>query len=208
MQQKDWIVGGVLVLALVVGLLGWAKPAQVIDATKVDVNAIAKSVYDAVAANLPLGGSGPVGNELVEFYAGFITRDNYATTTPGSATLSAKEAAGFSTVSFYPSVGDVTLTLPASTTLGAFLGPTAGSMKRVCYYNATTTTGIDITWASGTGVDLEIASTTSGSNQTSVLTTLADSSVCIEYQRKSSSDSTAANRNDVTARLTRYVDGD
>lgn len=151
------------------------------------------------------GGSGPVGNELVQFLAGFVVSDDFATTTPGSATLTARETAGFSTVSFFPSVGDVTLTLPASTTLGSFLGPIAGSMKRVCYYNATTTAGIDITWASGTGVDLEIASSTVASEAVSLVQN-ADSSVCIEYQRKSGT--AGANRNDIVARFLRYADGD
>ena len=145
------------------------------------------------------GASGPVGNELVQFLAGFVISDNYATTTPASATLSAREAAGFSTVSFYPNVGDVTLTLPASTTLGSLLGPIAGSMKRVCYYNATTTNGIDITFASGTGVDLEVASTTG-------LFIIADGTACIEFQKKSGTGGN--NRNDITARLVRFGDGD
>lgn len=155
----------------------------------------------------PLGGAGSTYTELLEFMGGFILRDTYSTTTPAAATLSAKETAGYSTVNFYPSVGAVTLTLPASSTLASII-PKAGDMKRVCYYNATTTAAINITLAAGTGIDVESASTT---NQTAGSTNLVigpDSTACIEYQKKGSSSSTAANRNDITARITRFIDGD
>lgn len=157
-----------------------------------------------------LGAAGNDFNSLVAFYGGFVLNDNYATTTPANATLSGRETAGFSTVSFFPNVGSVTLTTAASTTLGALLGPTPGAMKRVCYYNATTTAGIAITFVAGTGVDMEVASSTAttGTGNVGSLTILADASGCIEYQKKSSSDSTAANRNDILARFTRYVNGD
>ena len=55
MQQKDWLVVGAVVLVMIIAFVGWSKPAQVIDATKVDVNQISQRVYDSVIANLPLG---------------------------------------------------------------------------------------------------------------------------------------------------------
>ena len=57
MQQKDWLVVGGMVVAILIAFVGWSKPAQIIDATKVDVNAIARSVYDAVIAAQPFGAS-------------------------------------------------------------------------------------------------------------------------------------------------------
>lgn len=188
--MKDLLIGTVAVVAFL-GML-------FLLVTKTPVPAAVTNTF---------GNSGTEHYELEQFNHGFQTNDSYATTTPASATLSALETAGFSTVSFYPSVGAITLTLPASTTLGAFLGPTPGAMKRVCYYNATTTSGITITLAAGTGIDLEIASTTvTGSGPS--LTLLADNTACIEYQKKSSASTTAANRFDIVARLVRFVDGD
>ena len=194
-MNQNILVGLVIVAALGVGV-SFAKDSNITVNSPVTVETPAVQSF---------GGSGPVGNNLVEFLAGFVIADNLATTTPASATLTARDAAGFSTVSFFPSVGSITMTLPASTTLGALLGPTAGAMKRVCYYNATTTAGIDITWASGTGVDLEIASSTVASAAVSLVQN-ADSTVCIEYQRKSGT--AGANRNDIVARFLRYADGD
>ena len=182
--MKDYIIGGIAVLALAVAFLNGGT----------------------TIIERPLG-SGSISNVLHEFLGGFVVKDNYATTTPASATLSAREAAGFSTVSFYPSVGDVTLTLPASTTLGALLGSEAGAMKRVCYYNATTTAGIDITFASGTGVDLEVASSTTATAGIISLVINADNSGCIEFARKSSAVGAASDK-DITARFIRFVDGD
>ncbi len=198
-MNQNVLVG--LVLVAVLGIGG----ALV---TKDSVITVNSPVTVESPAGQSFAGSGADSFSLAEFFGGFQISDNYATTTPASATLSAKETAGFSTVSFYPSVGDVTITLAASSTLGALLGPGVGTMKRVCYYNATTTTGIDITLASGTGVDLEVASSTETDVGTASLKIFADASACIEYQKKSSSVSTAANRNDITARLTRFVDGD
>lgn len=161
------------------------------------------------SSNAPVfGGSSNDTFGLAEFFGGFKITDHHSTTTPNSATLTARETAGFSTVSFFPSVGDITLTLPASTTLASLLGPGVGTMKRVCYYNATTTAGIDITLASGTGVDLEVASSTTvgGVASAPALTIFADASACIEYQKKAGT--LGNNRNDIIARLVRFVDGD
>src|SRR3990167_443142 len=57
MNLKEGLLYGAVALALIVGFLGLSNPKAVIDSTKVDVGAIAKSVYDAVVANLPLGAS-------------------------------------------------------------------------------------------------------------------------------------------------------
>src|SRR3990167_10653782 len=59
MNLKEGVLYGVVALALVVGFLGLSNPKAVIDSTKVDVGAIAQSVYNAVKAELPLGAAGP-----------------------------------------------------------------------------------------------------------------------------------------------------
>lgn len=56
MQQKDWLIAGALALVLVIGFI-FPVARTVVDSTKVDVNAIARSVYDAVIAAQPFGAS-------------------------------------------------------------------------------------------------------------------------------------------------------
>lgn len=59
-----------------------------------------------------------------------------------------------------PGITDVTLTLPASSTLTALV-PKAGDMKRIYFVNATSTAGIDVIFASGAGTYLITATGTS-----------------------------------------------
>ena len=133
--------------------------------------------------------------------------NNSTTTTATSQTLAAADIAPsgipYDTVFITPNTGDLTLTFPASSTLSAFI-PTAGDMAEQCWYNASTTAGIDITFAAGTGVDLEVASSTSGGLQSPVLTMLADSGTCFTYVRKPAT--TAAF--DILLLMTRFVNGD
>lgn len=128
-----------------------------------------------------------------------------ATTTNASLTFITSDLDNVDTISIYPAVGDVTITLPASSTLSRIL-PTNGASRRICVYNATTTTGIDITFAAGTGIDLEVASSTNQQGSgAAVLTLEADNSGCFEFQKKGGSGTSAS---DILARWTRFTDGD
>ena len=153
-----------------------------------------------------VGNAGPDQYELQSFYGGVREGHYFATsTTATTQTLSTADIAPdgslYSTWAMTPNVGDVTFTLPASSTMSAVL-PTAGMSSTQCWYNASTTAGIDITVAAGTGIDLEVASTTGVGS--AVLTVLADGSACFDWTRKAATASTF----DFLVKFTRFVNGD
>src|SRR3990167_9812258 len=175
-MNQNVLVGLVLVAVLGIGGALITKDNVVTVNSPVTVEAPAQSYGVA---------SGPDQSFLASFFGGIIYGNNRATTTPASMTLAAADLLYYDSVAMYPDVGDVTITFPASSTLKALV-PKAGQIARQCWYNATTTSGIDITFASGTGVDLEIASTTTGGGAITLVLN-ADNSACFEFQRKGGS---------------------
>lgn len=109
-----------------------------------------------------------------------------ATTTTGgvAATLSQADllAAQFYSVAI-SQAADFTYTLPASNTLTTLL-PNLGESAQWCFGNSTTTSGIDLIFVAGTGIDLEMASS-SGSNQEMIG---PNDSGCLTLQRKANTD--------------------
>ena len=161
-----------------------------------------------VKQEVQLAGTGSTYTEVLEFLGGIVYGNSVSTTTTATTyTLTANDIAPRGVLKdvilITPNTGDLTLTFPASSTMPHVL-PTVGKMAKQCWYNASTTAGIDITFAAGTGIDLEVASSTSGGQQTAVLTVLANSSVCFTYIRKPAT--TAAF--DISVLMTRFVDGD
>lgn len=80
-----------------------------------------------------------------------------STTTGASMTLRASDFSTQSLISMLPTVGAITVTMPASTTLNSLL-PNAGDSKEFVFHNSTTTAAQSITIAGGTGTLLQIAS--------------------------------------------------
>lgn len=80
-------------------------------------------------------------------------------TTSTSYTLLASQFDTENVLDVTPGGASLTLTLPATSTLTSFV-PTAGQTRSVFIRNATTTAGINITVASGTGTVLRSASST------------------------------------------------
>ena len=158
MSLKDkFLTGGVLV-ALVLGTIGFfnAGPQGLpgIDGR------------DGVGAS-----PGPLHTQYQEFEGGVKYGHNRSTsTTATSYTLLASDivdrsGAAYDTILMTPNTGDLTLTFPASSTLTHFI-PAVGDRAKQCWYNASTTAGIDIIFAAGTGIDLEIASSTDTASET------------------------------------------
>lgn len=127
---------------------------------------------------------------------------NSTSTTLTSHTLVASDITNYETVIMTPNTGNLTLTFPASSTLSAFV-PTAGDWAEQCWFNATSTAANTITFAAGTGIDLEIASSTSVSGAP-LLTIAAGNSACFKYIRKPAT----ASAFDIVVQMTRFVDGD
>lgn len=84
-----------------------------------------------------------------------------STTTPASMTMRASDFSVSTLLSINPTVGAITLTLPASTTMNTagFL-PYAGDCTEDVFHNSTTTAAAAITMAAGTGSLLLNASST------------------------------------------------
>lgn len=81
-----------------------------------------------------------------------------STTTPASLTLQQSDLK-FSTTLMNLSVGAITVTLPASSTLTTVV-PNIGNAQSENFCNATTTSGFSITVAGNTGLNLSIATST------------------------------------------------
>lgn len=103
----------------------------------------------------------------LSFLGGVTDGYSRSTTTTGTAvTLSAsdlvnRDGGAYGVVVVSPNIGDTTITFPASSTLKHFL-PKVGSSARQCWVNATTSAGIDLIFAEGTGVILQKATSTAG----------------------------------------------
>lgn len=84
----------------------------------------------------------------------------YSTSTGASLKLTDTDMNPYSMISEALSVGSVTITLPASSTLSTWISSTAGSERSIMIENASTTAGITITLASGAGTFLQKATST------------------------------------------------
>lgn len=123
---------------------------------------------------------GPVHTEYQEFDGGVKVGSVNSTTTPASMTLRTSDVYGFDTVIVRPTgaAADKTLTFFASSTASHWL-PKAGDTQRTCFLNATTTAAATITFAAGTGIDLQ-----SASSSPTDLTVQADQTACFTFVRK------------------------
>lgn len=82
-----------------------------------------------------------------------------ASTTSAVDTMTVTQLSNYSHLKLTPIVSATTLTLPASSTLSTLI-PVDGNWTEKTIENATTTSGISITLAAGTGITLQTASTT------------------------------------------------
>lgn len=136
---------------------------------------------------------------LVTLNAGQLkSYTNSTSTTATTQTLEVGDVLNYDTVSIVPNTGDLTLTFFASSTASTLV-PTAGDMQETCIQNATTTAGIDITFAAGTGIDLKTSS-----SSPSDLTIQPTDIACFKFIREVATASTF----DITANMTGYVAAD
>lgn len=195
-----------LVAGLVVaGLLGGFAGAKV--GSPVVVEKVVREVVEQSFGAFPGGDF----TEPITAFSGMVLRNtNNASTSNANLTLAVGDISrnGFlyDTIIHEPIVGDVTITLPASSTLANIL-PVVGATARQCIHNGTTTAGIDITFVSGTGVDLQIASTTNAGSPYA-LTALADATVCFDWIRKYRNAAQKTIPGDFVVNMVRFVDGD
>ena len=182
-----YIVSLIVVLVIAIGGYNFPKGNTVVDRVIEKVGAIAgPDIFDA----LRLGGGVTYGSVN-------------STTTPAAMTLRVEDVMNYDTVIVRPTGAASTLTLTffASSTAPHWL-PKAGDTQRTCFMNATTTAASTITFAAGTGIDLQTAS-----SSISDLILSADNSACFVFTRKSQV-STITNAYDIEASLTEYNNGD
>lgn len=92
---------------------------------------------------------------------GFSTSGILSTTTPASLTLSPNDIINANFISMFPSVGAITITLPATTSapMATWL-PNPGDAGSFMIHNSTTTAAQTVTVAGGTGTLLRNSTTT------------------------------------------------
>ena len=98
---------------------------------------------------------------------GVFTSGGYvnATTSVGAAaTLASADLIPYNSIAFTPNVSSITLTFPATSTLGTSFIPNTGDMAVKTILNATTTNGINITLAAGTGEAILVSTSTKAVN--------------------------------------------
>lgn len=139
-----------------------------------------------------LGGVVPGGTftNPVELLGGTVMGNVISTSTTATAmTLNQGNIVNVDTMIVTPLVGDLTYTFMASSS-ARNLVPRQGQRQEWCVLNATTTSGIEVIFAAGTGIDLEIATTTS--NLPTVIAIQAGSVGCFKFVRDIATSTTAA----------------
>ena len=144
-----------LIAVIAVGSLALAfvgNAQRVIENVEVYNEAEQQSVDEGILGANP----GPIKTERQYFLAGYQSGgERYASSTTNSTeTLLASEFDGNVTYIDYTANIDTTLTTMASTTMD-FLGYEAGDERSYWFRSATTTDATTITFAAGTGVDLQ-----------------------------------------------------
>ena len=149
---------------------------------------------------LPLGVQpGPDQYSFAQFLGGLLRGNQTSTSTTDTATtLIAGDFVNYDTVLVTPNTADLTYTFTASSSLTHFV-PATGDRFDQCWFNATTTAGIDLIFAAGTGIDLEVATST-GNSSAFDLSIQPGNMGCITYLRKANTD--------IVAGLVEYSDAD
>lgn len=147
-------------------------------------------------------------------FAGLITANagtlksstNSTSTTATSQELVLADINGYDNIIITPNTADITLTTFASSTASAWL-PADGDGQDTCIYNATTTAGIDITMAAGTGFDYEVA-TSSDNAFGSVGKIGPQERACFSFMRQPASTTPSTTLSDITMDAVYYVNAD
>lgn len=117
-------------------------------------------------------------------------------------TFEVADLLNYDTISFTPNMGATTLTFMASSS-ATTLVPVAGDMQETCFYNATSTATATLTFAAGTGIDWEIATSTIGVVGTPAVIA-ADGFGCFKFIRKPAT----ASAFDIGVLYTPYINAD
>ena len=140
---------------------------------------------------------------LLTLNAGQLRSNSLATST-GSATMNVTYLNGYDTIVVTPTgaAAAKTLTFFASSTASTWL-PTAGDMQETCFLNASTSVAT-LVFAAGTGIDLQVATSTNNGGGVYDLTVDPDATMCFKFIRKAAT----ASAFDIEANVVEYENAD
>jgi cell wall-associated NlpC family hydrolase len=161
--MKSYLPVLALAVVLVTAVFWKFNPAFGVTDTTTFTNPIAFSQTVAITGATSITGAATLASTLgvtgkVTTDGGIVHSYPLSTSTPASMTLAASDLTAYESIVMLPTVGSITVTLPASSTLSSAVSPTAGDWEDKCITNATTTSGQNITLAGGTGTSLLVAS--------------------------------------------------
>ena len=187
-MNKNTVLALIAVLVIAIG--GYMFPKGNV------VEKVVEKVVDRVVGSIV----GPTVFDAMEFRGGVSYGNTNSTSTPISMTLRQSDVKDFSMVIVSPTgaAATKTLTFFASSTARSWL-PNAGDMQETCFYNSTSTAATTLTFAAGTGIDLETAS----SSPTDLIL-LAGNTACFKFIRQPAT----ASSFDISALMTEYTNAD
>lgn len=196
------VLGVIATLALVIAGAEFLQPSEVVVERTIEVSGA-------------IPGSEPT--EKINFKGGIAVKNSFgytpepkATTTSGaSATLVASDLTNIGyhivTPGGLASAADLTYTLPASTTLKAFV-PRIGEHQRTCWFRTATSTDSNIIFAAGTGIDLKYASSTAAADGVPSLAIGSEDELCITFIRQP--DGSGTGQGDISGVIENYEHAD
>lgn len=158
----------------------------------------------AITSSAGLSGTTGSFSGLVTLNAGQLrSYTNSTSTTATTYTLVVGDVLNYDTVLLMPNTGTLALTFFASST-ATTLVPSAGDVQETCFFNATTTSGINITFATATGINLQTVATTTTSGATGMLAIPPQGYGCFKFLRQPAT----ATAFDIGALYTPYRDAE
>lgn len=138
------------------GLYGGSSKVQIVDSSGNVVAPIVGSTISGTTLTLTDLLTGVNASFSSTVATGLLTTggDVLSTSTVSTAMIPTAATFNYGLIQITPNTADLTYTFPASSTLSAMI-PNAGNSRTVMIYNATTTAGIDVIFAAGTGMEIK-----------------------------------------------------
>lgn len=200
MKSIKWLIAGavgIVIALLLIVLNGGIGGTTNLDSLELSENL---TVTGTMSVTSTLSAAAATLSGLFTTNAGTLRSYTNATSSVTTGTLQLSDVNGYDTVLLTPTGAAATkvLTFFASSTASTWL-PAAGDMQETCFYNSTTTAATTITFAAGTGIDLETATSTPTD-----LIIGAGNTACFKFIRQPATASTF----DISAAMTEYTDAD
>jgi hypothetical protein len=165
MSNKTLTIGVLVAIVIAIGGYFFPQAGKVMNLAGSTSCGGSTTCYSDLFLTSAFGGGGSLQTTGVAVIGGLFTdaagilktNTNSTSTTATSQTLALSDVQGYDTVVLTPNVGSDTVTFFASSTAATWL-PTTGNSQTTCFINGTTTTGIVLTFAGGTGTKLQVAS--------------------------------------------------